>query len=37
MEWNKIDVDIHDLAPCNIFKKVMLKFIRAEPNQAFNG
>ena len=35
MEWNKIDVNIRNPASCNVFKKVLLKFIRPEPNQAF--
>ena len=36
MEWNKIEVNIHKLAPCNVSKIVILKFIRSEPNQMFN-
>ena len=37
MEWNKIDVNIHNSASCNVFKKVILKFIRPEPSQVFNA
>ena len=36
MEWNKIEVNIHKLAPCNVSKIVILKFTRSEPNQMFN-
>ena len=36
MECNKIEVNIHKLAPCNVSKIVILKFIRSEPNQMFN-
>ena len=36
LEWNKIDVNIHNSTSCNVFKKVILKFIRPEPNQVFN-
>ena len=36
MEWNKIDVNIRNSTPCNVFKRVILKFIRPEPNQVFN-
>ena len=36
MEWNKIDVNIRNSASCNVFKRVILKFIRPEPNQVFN-
>ena len=36
MEWNKIDVNIRNSTSCNVFKRVILKFIRLEPNQVFN-
>ena len=36
MECNKIDVNIHNSASYNAFKKVTLKFIRPEPNKVFN-
>ena len=36
MEWNKIDVNNRYSAFCNVFKKVILKFIRPELNQVFN-
>ena len=36
MEWNKIDVNIRNSAPCNVLKRVVLKFIRSETNQVFN-
>ena len=36
LEWNKIDVNIHNSTSCNVFKRVILKFIRREPNQVFN-
>ena len=36
MEWNKIDVNIRNSTSCNVFKRVILKFIRPEPNQVFN-
>ena len=36
MEWKKIDVNIRNSALCNVFKKIILKFIRHEPNQMFN-
>ena len=36
LEWTKIDVNIHNSTSCNVFKKVILKFIRPEPNQVFN-
>ena len=35
-EWNKLDVNICNLAFCNVFKRVILKFTRPEPNQVFN-
>ena len=31
MDWNKIDVNICSLASCNVFKRVILKFILPEP------
>ena len=34
--YNKIDVSIRNSASCNVFKKVILKFIRPAPNQVFN-
>ena len=36
MESNKIGVSIDNWAFCNIFKKIILKFNRHEPNQVFN-
>ena len=36
MEWNKIDVNIRNSASCNVFKRVILKFIRPEPSQMFD-
>ena len=36
MERNKIDVNIRNSTSCNVFKRVILKFIRLEPNQVFN-
>ena len=36
MEWDKIDVNIRNLASCHIFKRVLLKFIWSEPNQTLN-
>ena len=36
MESNKIDVNIRNSVSCNVFNKVILKFIRPEPNQVFN-
>ena len=37
MEWNNIDVDICNSTTCNAFKRVILKFIRPEPNKVFNA
>ena len=36
MEWNKIDVNIRNPTSFNVFKRVILEFIRPEPNQVFN-
>ena len=36
LEWNKLDVNIRNSASCNVFKRVIIKFTRPEPNQAFN-
>ena len=36
MEWNKIDFNISNSASCNVFKGVIIKFIRPELNQVFN-
>ena len=36
MEWEKIDINIRNSALCNVFQKIILKFIRHEPNQVFN-
>ena len=36
MKWNKIDVNSRNLTSCNVLKKVILKFIRPEPNQVLN-
>ena len=36
LEWNKLDVNIRNSASCNVFKRVILKFTRPEPNQVFN-
>ena len=35
-EWNKIDFNIRNSASCNVFKRVIIKFIRVECNQVFN-
>ena len=35
-EWNKLDVNIRNSVSCNVFKRVILKFTRPEPNQVFN-
>ena len=35
MEWNKIDFNISNSASCDVFKGVILKFIRPELNQVF--
>ena len=35
MEWNEIDFNIRNSLSCYVFKKVILKFIRPEPNQVF--
>ena len=37
MEWNKIDVNIRNSASCNVFKRVILKFIRPEPSEVFHA
>ena len=36
MEWNKIDVNIRNLTSWNVFKRVILKFIRPKPSEVFN-
>ena len=36
MKWNKIDVNSRNLTSCNVLKKVILNFIRPEPNQVLN-
>ena len=36
LESNKLDVNIRNSASFNIFKRVILKFTRPEPNQVFN-
>ena len=36
LEWNKLDVNIRNSASCNVFKRVILKFTRPEPNQVFH-
>ena len=36
MEWKKIGINIRNSASCNVFNKVILKFIKMEPNQVFN-
>ena len=36
MDWDKIDVTIRNSTSCNVFKRVILKFIRPEPNQVFD-
>ena len=36
MVWTKIDVNIGNSASCNVFSRVILKFIRPEPNQVLN-
>ena len=35
MEWNKIDVNIRNSTLCNVFKRVIQKFISPELNQVF--
>ena len=37
MEWNENNACIRISDSNNFFKKVILKFIRPEPNQVFNG
>ena len=36
LEWNKLDVNNRCSASCDVFKRVILKFNRPEPNQVFN-
>ena len=36
MAWNKIYVNIGHHSVCNVFKRVILKFIRPERNEVFN-
>ena len=36
MEWNKIDVNMRNFASSDVFKRVILTFMRPEPNQVFN-
>ena len=36
LEWNKLDANIRNSASCNVFKRVILKFTRPEPNKLFN-
>ena len=36
MKWNKIDAYIRNSSSCNAFKRVILKFIKPEPNQVFH-
>ena len=36
LEWNKFDVNILYSASCDVFKRVIPKFIRPEPIQMFN-
>ena len=36
LRLNKINVNIHNSTSCNVFKRVILKFIRPEPNEVFN-
>ena len=36
MKWNRINVNIRNSDSCNVFKKVVLKFIVPEPDQVFN-
>ena len=36
LEWDKLDVNIRNSASCNVFKRVILKLIRPEPDQVFN-
>ena len=36
MKGNKIDVNSRNLTSCNVLKKVILNFIRPEPNQVLN-
>ena len=35
-EWNKLDPDIRSSASYNLFRNILLKFIRAVPNKTFN-
>ena len=37
MEWNKIHTSIRNSASCNVFRRVILKFIKPEPNQVFDA
>ena len=37
MEWNENNAYIRNSDSSNFFKKVILKFIRPELNQVFNG
>ena len=32
-KWNNLDISIHKSIPCHIFKNLILKFIRPEPNR----
>ena len=36
LKWNKHEVNICNSASCNVFKTVILKLTRPEPNQIFN-
>ena len=33
MEWNNLNANIQNSVSCNIFKKVIPKFLRSERNQ----
>ena len=35
-EWNSLDINIRNSSSSNVFKKVLLKFIRPEPNSIYN-
>ena len=32
-KWNNLDISIHKSIPCHIFKNLIVKFIRPEPNR----
>ena len=36
LEWNKLDMDMHNSTSINIFKKSLLQFVRSSPKSLFN-